>query len=291
MKFFIEKEDSYGYLKRLRFVSDIVQYKLENSKSIKILDVGCGTGLYLSIPLANMWKDKVYIFGFDIDIPSINFLKDYIERNSISNIKPISNIAEIKNEKFDIVIISEVLEHVESPINFLREFTHYGHEETLYLITIPNGYGIFEIDSLFYNILRLQLRILKNFKNKIFPKSNIKNQEVTTGATCSESPHINFFTYCAIKNIFYKANLEVIKYKGRTFACGPIISRLINRFDILIRINSFLGEKLPPQFVSGWMFVLKKSSVEYKKSKDCIFYNSICHKIYSRLKVYINKQQ
>ena len=47
------KEDSYGYKKRLKYLSD---YILNNKKIKNVLEIGCGTGFGLLYPIAKFLK-------------------------------------------------------------------------------------------------------------------------------------------------------------------------------------------------------------------------------------------
>lgn len=95
-------------------------------------------------------------------------------------------------------------------------------------------------------------RTLKRFimkrKNSNFPKD-----------TLAVSPHVNFFHFKEIKKIINNVGLKIDIYQGRTFICGfPLIDKIINKFNFLLKLNNYLGSKLPHYLVSDWMFVLKK---------------------------------
>jgi len=61
-------ESSYGNQKRLQFISRYVHEK----KPATILDFGCGTGLDITIPLAEQFP-CIQITGIDSDGISIDF--------------------------------------------------------------------------------------------------------------------------------------------------------------------------------------------------------------------------
>ena len=50
-------------------------------------------------------------------------------------------------EKFDIVVLSDILEHLEHSENLLNEVKNILSPHGIILISIPNGYGPFEIEN------------------------------------------------------------------------------------------------------------------------------------------------
>jgi 2-polyprenyl-3-methyl-5-hydroxy-6-metoxy-1,4-benzoquinol methylase len=91
----------------------IISY-LENNceKSSKILEVGCGFG-YLTYALKKADYD---IVGIDISQKSIEFARANFGDNYI-----LGDIANLNSDiKFDVIILTEVIEHIPDPINFLK---------------------------------------------------------------------------------------------------------------------------------------------------------------------------
>lgn len=95
----------------------------------RVLDIGCGRG-ELSFDLAKKAKDVV---GIDFNEKSINWAKN---RFSASNIKYILGNAtkDLPNEKFDALILSNVLEHIKNRIEFLSKIKDLGDR---ILIRVP----------------------------------------------------------------------------------------------------------------------------------------------------------
>lgn len=96
------------------------------------LDFGCATGSgVITLGLAGL--DEVY--GVDMCKPSLEFLKKRIERYGLTNAKTISARARgkgnWKSKKVDMVICTEVLEHVEDPHELMRD-----------LVNILNPHGV-----------------------------------------------------------------------------------------------------------------------------------------------------
>lgn len=129
------KENSYGHKKRLIFISEQIRKFCLNKQEIRILDVGCGTGSLITLPLGSLGYN---ILGIDIDKASIDFaLKNNIYNNVSFKQERIENIY----DKYDIIIASELLEHLENPLEFLNILETKLNENGIIIITTPNGFG------------------------------------------------------------------------------------------------------------------------------------------------------
>jgi SAM-dependent methyltransferase len=104
---------------------------LKKSKPGKIIDIGCGLGWYLSI-LDNEWEK----FGTDISkfalINAAQYCKTY--HGDIKNILK----KKILKKKFDYIIFSHVIEHLEKPIFVLKELKNILKKNGTLLLETPN---------------------------------------------------------------------------------------------------------------------------------------------------------
>ena len=220
-----ETEDIWGYAKRLGFVRDVIRASFPGSRIINVLDVGCGNGSQLAIPLAN--DSQLRITGIDPDATSIQ----HGQRLAVSSTNVNFLCAAIEDlppdDKFDVIILSEVLEHLDQPGEMLRKATRLLNSDGVLIVTVPNGYGEFEIDSWFFRALRLQ---------KIVDRFAAKN-ELLAGTDNSESGHVQFFTRSRLRNLFQQAGVVIIRERRQfsrranrrsfcfTFATGGRLER------------------------------------------------------------------
>ena len=103
-------ENLWGYGKRLRFVDSAIRRAFPGKKrcELGVLDVGCGNGSQLAIPLANA--------GYQLTAIDPHYASIQRGRGLAPEVKFIhGQVSDLSLTKFDCVIISEVLEHLEAP--------------------------------------------------------------------------------------------------------------------------------------------------------------------------------
>lgn len=99
-------------------------------KTNKILDVGCGPGLFLIEAKKRGWE----VYGTEFTIEQTNYLNDKGIKTSLGKLTPTS----FEKESFDIIISSEVIEHINNPVEEMGLFHSFLRKGGLTYITTPN---------------------------------------------------------------------------------------------------------------------------------------------------------
>ena len=250
-------EDVYSHGKRLHFIKKAIEDYCRQSKKkeneIFILDVGCGTGIGITFPIASLGYN---ILGIDIDSSSI---KEANKINIYSNASFASGFIEDKTDlqEADIIICSEVLEHVPDPFKFLLSLKNYLKKEGMIILTTPNGYGWFELEKFVYEKFGLKI-LFKLVSRLIRVRKIIHTKQFLPLTTLNEKDkHLQRFTYKRLKLLFNQANLKIVKESRAGLFGGQISGILFRRFTPLLKLNNWLGAKLPIQLSIDWYFVLK----------------------------------
>ena len=240
-------DNSYGFRKRLEFVAAA----LDGATSV--LDVGCGTGNDLTAPLAAR-LDGVQFTGADSDAASIEFAR---RDHRLPNLR-FEHLDDLGSTTFDVVIASEVLEHVEEPRRFLDQLHDRLEPSGRVVLTVPNGYGPFELADLVETALHRTgtWSALRRSKRALVGGGAAPTDEQRN--TLSESsPHVNFFSRRALERLFRASGFEVIDFRPRTLFCGFVLD-YVDRSARLARWNATGADRLPG-VSSDWMFVLRPS--------------------------------
>jgi 2-polyprenyl-3-methyl-5-hydroxy-6-metoxy-1,4-benzoquinol methylase len=225
-------EDSYGRLKRLHFVSETI----ETLRPRRILDVGCGSGTQLTRPLAEAFPE-IEIVAVDDDARSIAWARAERPPANLRFDAP----AAVEGT-FDLVIASEVLEHVAAPDQFLAELHRRLAAGGRLILTVPNGYGSYEWMSL------IEVGVTLSGARRLLRGRQTPPDEADTFAV---SPHLNFFSVTELEELFDSAAFRVIRRRPRTFLCGWQIDGRVP-----VEWNARIANRLPFSAAADWMFEL-----------------------------------
>ncbi len=194
---------------------------------VNMLDIGIGDGVYEKLMPKDL-RDKAYITAVDISEKQLRRSKSVIDKGVAIDLD--SSDLPFADNKFDLVIISELLEHVFNPDKVLRETIRVLKPGGYLLLTYPNAGAI---------QLRLALLLTGNSPLLNFPE----NKE-----------HIRFFGHKDIRKM--TKSVKEIKYIG-------LGSFLVQRFNfpykiITPRCIQVIGNKYMRSFALGHLLVLQK---------------------------------
>lgn len=272
-------ETVFGMAKRVRVFSEWLDNARRSTGRgrLRILDFGCGTGALLTIPLGAGGDD---ILGVDVHAPSIDQAR---ATTNLANVHFSTESADeliARGAMFDVIICSEVLEHLPDPGNLLTKFHEMLDSGGTLIVSVPSGHGVFEqvvrLENFLHAIgVEALIDVLKwpgrAFKwkraGKGWPPKPGKPRELTKyadeGYLNLESPHLQFFRLPELTNLFRHSGFELLEQRGRTLACGPFVGPTLNLVAAIsgrwiFTVNAWLGDYAPVAMVSDWMFYMRK---------------------------------
>lgn len=220
-----------------------ITYHLRDEFEV-ILDVGCGSGLYDDI-----FKDK-FIVGVDIDKSAL--IKANNKNKYAYYVLGDAENLPLKSQKFDFVLIRELLEHLNNPKNLLDEVNRVMKKHALMYFSTPSK----EIK----NSLYVRYVGLKKF--------NKQRGHVRDGFTLTE-----------LKNLLKESNLKEIEIQYGLKFINRFLWDLCESFNVLrfpLAILWLFGEKFDEKInckgMKIWGFVKKDSYKKYGMSiieKSC----------------------
>jgi len=127
--FKIQKEH-WWFVTKKKIVLDIIDRYLNKKNHIKILDIGCGSGLMLN-SLENLGKT----FGMDMSDEAINFSKEIFNGKIEKGLLP--NKIPYDENYFDLITALDVIEHVDQDIASLKTIHSHLVLGGRAIITVP----------------------------------------------------------------------------------------------------------------------------------------------------------
>lgn len=140
-----------------------------------VLDLGCNTG-----NLARSIKAKlpdVAVWGIEYDGEALSQAKDVLDKYAELNLDDLNNLEHfVGNEKFDIIIAGDVLEHLDNPWGVIELLFNYLQPNGRFIISIPN----FAFWETFIHLLKQKFPynprgIYDDTHKRFFMKNNIKD--------------------------------------------------------------------------------------------------------------------
>jgi len=231
------------YIKRLKFIfSAICKYAQSKNKSIEeleILEFGCGTG-GITFPLASLGS---HVTALDIDPSAVSGISERIQKENLNNVivTQANGHSFDDSKSYDLVIASEVLEHVVNPREFLQRIKARINKGSWLVITIPNGYGPWQI--------KRRLSIINHLRRNNCLRSIFGKKPYTTG-----QDHCQFYT----KKRFLKMRSEC-SFSLKDFCKSDSILAIFEtrRGPLFGKADVRLADILPWWLASGWYFVFE----------------------------------
>lgn len=231
-------------------------YKLRNTvynhvvgevkAGVKILDVGCGTGANIQminelLPLAK----EIEYYGIDISPKAIEAANDYKNKSDIKNcFFEVGDAESLKcdDANFDIVICTEVLEHLLHPGKALREIYRVLKSGGSSIITTPNSASVWKVLA----GRRIKDRIEKDVE-KLDPCQVRDNRY----------GHISALSSREVLSMCSDIGFQIEKAQKGSIVYGlPFYDRHQVLFALLLVMDSIL-DRLPWNYHFGWGVVLK----------------------------------
>ncbi|HWR97702.1 MAG TPA: methyltransferase domain-containing protein [Candidatus Methanoperedens sp.] len=243
-----------GGKKKLDFIFALVERLRAANPGLKVLDVGCGNGP-LTFPIAALGVPST---GVDVNAASI-------ERNRAANRYPNARFAVVPGtafdlgENFDLIICSEVLEHLHEPQPLVDSIARHLAPGGTLMVTVPNGYGPREVLGRVEIFLRRKLgigRVIDPVRRACGMLDHATKCAVHTSNP--DQDHVQKFTLREMRGMFAQAGLALAAVTNSIFIFGVVFGKspAVDRFD------SRLADFLPHWAASGWYFLCQRAGTE-----------------------------
>lgn len=238
--------------KRLNFIRRSLLEFIPTKSSV--LDVGCGNGIITTA----IGKMGFFVTGIDSSEASIALARS---ANNLPNVNFFVDTAVDfvpGTEKFDAIICSEVLEHLDHPSSLLTKLHSSLKANGILVVTVPNGWGPREL------LVTRPVQYLQGKNNlawrMVFKiKRTLGYPGTTVQSSATDLRHIQFFTFAALRKLAKSTGFVIVSVGKANFIEQVFpFSLLFKRSSTLQRFDCWLADRLPASLTSGFMTVWKK---------------------------------
>jgi len=215
----------------------------------------------ISLPLASLGYD---ISGYDTDKASIEYGRKLFVDAGLDPSRLVPDGITSYPGFADVIIASEVIEHIpDSHMDMLiSDIRNKLKPAGRLLVTVPNGYGWFELESYLWHRLKigsiisfLQIpRIAMKIKTLL-----IRNEIIfPPPSSLDSSIHVQRFTSGSITKLFERNGFRVEEITGSVIFAGPFSDILFTGVGLIMSANRKLGDLLPSISSGFYLFCVRE---------------------------------
>ncbi len=218
------------YEKCAQIVSNLILKKPSSGepKTMKILDVGCGDGVLLSFIEKKLNSRSSELYGVDLSHKAISAAQNKIKNGHFYK----SSVYKLpfQENTFDVIVSTDVIEHVSRPKKMLKEIKKVAKENGNIIIGTPIKYTEEPQD--------------KNHYQEFYPKQLIELIKLFF-KDCKLIKSHNLLYFC-----LYNRSLKIW---GKTL---PLFRVLINFSSIFLHLNPFLASRFYGNELFSYMYIV-----------------------------------
>ncbi len=211
------------------------------------MEFGCGSGAMITIPLARLgWR----MIGLDSDEGSVGYGRRLLATHGLDpEIIRRALLVDLEIQP-DVIIASEVLEHLPEAVlsDTLEQMRRTLKPSGTLLVTVPNGYGWFELESFLWRRTGVGalLEWMRGSRGIVALKRRLFGADPGPHpSTLAHSPHVQRFTLRSICSRLEAHGFAIRETRGSVLACGPFSNLVLTRPGGLMRLNATAGTRFP----------------------------------------------
>jgi len=226
-----------------RAVEDLAAERRVNASELRILEVACGVG-GITLPLARL---GARVRALDIDPADIAALKSRAQAMRLTNLEAtVEDAFSFRaDERYDVVVASEVIEHVLDPDALLANTVRHMATGGLLIVTTPNGYGPWELSNY------VRPRHVARRWNWLRRAAGKPPYVAGTGPD-----HCQHYTRGRLITMFRRHGLEVHRFMNSDFVLT--ISKSLRRHRVFGEFDADVANLVPHWMASGWYVALRR---------------------------------
>ena len=188
-------------------------FKNNSKKNIKILDYGCGSGIF-SIHLSNYGS----VTAVDGSKSMIELAKSNTKSNKNIKFKLLDLNSFKTKEKFELIFCSSVMEYFENFQEHMEKLNNLLTPKGTLLLSMPNSKGIYRLfERIMFNVIKKPdyYSHVKTNKNEDYYKKVLTKEKFSISEINYFSVNLKFLNYLPIRSE-YKCNMILFILNKKT---------------------------------------------------------------------------
>jgi 2-polyprenyl-3-methyl-5-hydroxy-6-metoxy-1,4-benzoquinol methylase len=233
----------------------------QSGRGLRILDIGCGSGYAVTRFLGGP-HDAV--LGIDMYAPNVAYAQEHYTRPGLRFEYRSAESLVGEAAAYDVIVLADVLEHLIDPAGVLGTCASLLVPGGLLLLTVPNGFGPFEIESALARIPVLgplsltATAYLVAVLNKWGPLrgrwSEALAEQPADLPYNADSGHVQFFSRAGLQGLLGAAGFVPTRATNLCFVAGPFTNFLFGSSERFCQWNARIAARMPAALTSAWFF-------------------------------------
>lgn len=260
-------ENVFGHTKKVRlFRETIERVRRESGRvGLRILDIGCGSGYAVTRFLGRQGDE---ILGIDVYPANIAYATEHFGQGGLRFECADVNALTLDGRSFDIVVMADVLEHLQDPSAMLVAADSLLAPEGRLLVTVPNGWGAFELESALSRLPIVGPALLKltDFSVAILNKTVLRGVWTRAAVQVPEglpynvdSGHVQFFSMSRMVGMVARAGMTVVMQRNLSFLAGPFTNSVFTPWQAFCVWNTRVADRIAYWLASAWLFECQRA--------------------------------
>lgn len=257
-------ENVFGHSKKVRLLQEsLARLREDLGRPLTILDVGCGNGTAVTRFLPQP-GDRV--LGIDEHAESVRHAQQQFGSDVLEFRELRAENIDAGSRGFDAIVLADVLEHLKEPQKLLDQCSAFLPPGGAILVTVPNGWGPFELESRVSRLPllgRVSLRLIDLFvaflNRYVFPDAwtrvVVSPDDVPYNL---HSGHIQFFSRSRLLLMGQHSGLELRRFAHLSWLSGPYTNYFLAPSRRFCDWNARAADDLPAAAVSAWFLEFRK---------------------------------
>jgi SAM-dependent methyltransferase len=207
---------------------------------MSLLEAGCGLG-GVTLPLASLGAE---VTAFDIDEQAVRTVQAEARERGFKTLTATCASAYDFDDgaSYDVIVLSELLEDLLRPEVAFRNLMRRARPGTFVVITIPNGYGPYE----------LAYRTKAWLSRSRLVRRALGKPTLRQGQGTGRPAH---FSRRGLVTLATSHSLQLLRSRNSDalFAAIPALSRM----PIVARLDTKMADALPHWLAGGWYFLFE----------------------------------